>query len=147
MSPTGANASPCSLIASYQALIPSGYLLPNQGGFWQLFEEDKQAGHTHFQIAGGRSVAFSLDKKGVNIFPFFSSQLTGVCQVNDGLLVSDVDGQTYIVAIEMKTSETDKKDALKQIESGRLFVNWVIQLLRFHGHYLGSKDEWVFLAL
>jgi hypothetical protein len=49
-----------------------------------------------------------------------------------------VDGQPYVMAVEMKTSPGQIGDALKQIESGRLFTEWVYGLLRFYGHWKGD---------
>jgi hypothetical protein len=122
-----------SLVAQFDKLIASDWKLPRNGNFWQVQEPD--SGHCLFEVGGGQSLAFSLDKKGSDCFPFFSSAAqTGMRQVNDAIVVAEVDGQPYVMAVEMKTSSKDKPKALRQIESGRCLVDWMEQLLRFHGH-------------
>jgi hypothetical protein len=59
--------------------------------------------------------------------------------VNDAIVVAVVGDDTYVVAVEMKTSPGQTGDALKQIESGRLFAAWVHQLLSFYGHWKGGS--------
>lgn len=129
-----------NLITCFESLIPPQWKLSRENNYWQIMEDDSSAKNRLFQISSGKSVAFSLDKKenNLNLFPFFSEQLSGVRQVNDALIVFGGEDQSYIVAVEMKTSLNKKKEAMKQIESGRLFMNWVIQLLWFHGHYSDS---------
>jgi len=120
-----------TLTSGFDALIPTDWKLKREGNYWQVSEP--AAGNNLFEISGGLSVAFSLDKPG-NTFPFFTSALTGICQVNDALVVAQVNGKAYVAAVEMKTSPGAKGDALKQIESGHLFIQWAAQLLRHHGH-------------
>ena len=75
----------------------------------------------------------------MNVFPFFSDALNGMKSVNDAIVVAVVGEDTYVVAVEMKTSPGQTGDALKQIESGRLFAAWVRQLLSFYGHWTGGS--------
>ncbi|MDD2728834.1 hypothetical protein [Malikia sp.] len=122
-----------SLVAQFDKLIASDWKLPRTGNFWQIQEPD--SGHSLFEIGGGQSLAFSLDKKGADCFPFFSSSAqTGMRQVTDAIVVAEVVGQPYVIAVEMKTTPNDKSKALRQIESGRCLFEWMERLLRFHGH-------------
>ncbi len=128
-----------ALATAFERLIPPEFTLKREGNYWIVEEPD--AGNSRFEIAGGKSHAFTLDKGGLNVFPFFSVALKGMNAVNDALLVTVVGGQPYVVAVEMKTSPGQIGDALKQIESGRLFVEWVYGLLRFYGHWTGSTYQ------
>ena len=122
-----------SLVAQFEQLIASDWRLPRDGNFWQVQEPD--SGHSLFEIGGGQSLAFSLDKKGMDCFPFFSSSAqAGIRQVNDAIVVAEVGGQPYVIAVEMKTTRKDKSKALKQIESGRCLFEWMERLLLFHVH-------------
>ena len=126
-----------SWVTHFEALISSDFILPRQKGMWQL--QEPGAGHALFEINGGASVGFTLDQKSKNAFPYFKDAApVGMRQVNDGLVVADIEGQTYVVAIEMKTSKGECPKALKQIESGRRFVAWVAELSELNGHGAGG---------
>ena len=121
------------LVSAFKGLIPSKFVLPRKGGIWMV--EEPEAENSLFEISGGASHAFSLDQKGCDVFPFFKSELQGVKSVNDALIVSKVDGENYIVAVEMKTSKKKVSEALMQIESGRKFIFWARELISLHGHF------------
>lgn len=123
-------------VNAFQGLISSDFVLPRDGNCWRI--EEPGAGNSRFEIAGGKSQAFTLDRVGSNVFPFFSSALPGVKAVNDGIVISVVNDETYVVAIEMKTSRNNVGEALRQIESGRLFALWAKALLSFNGHGPGT---------
>lgn len=125
-----------ALVIAFQSLVSPNFVLPRAGGYWIV--EEPGAGNCRFEIACGLSQAFTLDQDGPKVFPFFSAALKGMSSVNDAILVAVVDGETYVVAVEMKTSISKKSDALKQIESGRLFAMWVRELLSFYGHWTGG---------
>ena len=125
-----------ALCKCFDELIHPDWKLPQSGGTWQLREPG--AGHSQLDISGGKSLAFTLDRSGHSAFPFFSSTLPGVNKVTDALVIAEVDGRAYATAIEMKTSSGAINDALKQIESGRLLVEWATSLLRAHGHWNGG---------
>lgn len=123
-------------VKAFQRLISSDCVLPRDGNYWQI--EEPGAGNSRFEFAGGKSQAFTLDQRGADVFPFFSSALRGVKAVNDGIVISVVNDETYIVAIELKTSRDKVGEALRQIESGLLFVLWAKALMRFNGHGPGT---------
>lgn len=125
-----------SLVTAFQSLIPNSFILKKNGGYWAI--EEPGAGHSLFEISSGLSQAFTLDKDGINVFPFFTNNLVGVNSVNDAIIVTVVNGEPYVVAVEMKTSKTKVSDALMQIESGRQFVLWARSLLSIHGHWKGG---------
>ena len=122
-----------ALVTAFEQLITPKFLLTRQGSYWIV--EEPRAGNSRFEVAGGKSHAFTLDQDGVHVFPFFSEELKGVKSVNDAIVVAVVEQDTYVVAVEMKTSANKTSEALKQIESGRLFAAWVRQLLSLYGHW------------
>lgn len=125
-----------ALVTAFQSLIPAGFVLPRSGNYWLV--EEPGAPHSRLEIAGGKSQAFTLDRDGLAVFPFFSNALSGVNAVNDAIVVSVIGSDTYVVAIEMKTARSKATVALLQIESGRLFSAWAKGLLSFHGHWAGG---------
>ncbi|PIF92618.1 hypothetical protein CLU86_3565 [Acidovorax sp. 62] len=125
-----------ALVAAFEQLIPPRFALNRAGSYWIV--EEARAGNSRFEISGGKSHAFTLDQGGEDVFPFFSTALKGVKSVNDAIIVAIVGKDAYVVAVEMKTSRGQTGDALRQIESGRLFSAWVRQLLSFHGHSAGG---------
>lgn len=128
-------------VTAFERLITPDFTLSRNGSYWIVEEPD--AGNSRFEIAAGKSHAFTLDQGGLNVFPFFSAALKGIKAVNDALVVTVVDGQpyVYVMAVEMKTSPGQIGDALRQIESGRLFTEWVYGLLRFYGHWKGNAYQ------
>ena len=125
-----------ALVTAFERLIPPKFLLTRQGSYWIV--EEPRAGNSRFEVAGGKSHAFTLDQDGVHVFPFFSEELKGVKSVNDAIVIAIVGKDAYVVAVEMKTSRGHTGDALKQIESGRLFATWVRRLLGSYGHWTGG---------
>ena len=126
-----------ALVTAFERLIPPNFVLTRKGSYWIVVELG--AGNNRFEIAGGKSHAFTMDQEGVNVFPFFSNALNGMKSVNDAIIVAAVGDDTYVVAVEMKTSPGQTGDALKQIESGRLLAAWIRQLLSFYGHWKGGS--------
>lgn len=125
-----------ALVTAYQSLIPQAFVLKVGDGCWVV--EEPGAAHNRLEIARGKSHAFTLDQPGQSVFPFFSNSLAGMKSVNDAIVVAVVGGEHYVVAVEMKTSENRVNDALKQIESGRRFIQWTRGLMNLHGHWPGG---------
>lgn len=130
------SADASALVTAFQQLVPASFALTRENNYWVLVEP--RAPNGRFELSAGQSYGFTLDKPGVDAFPFCSNALKGVKSVNDALVVAKVNDEVYVVAVEMKSSEGQITDAVKQIESGRLFVAWVRQLLSLHGHWHGG---------
>ncbi len=130
-----------TLVNSFDTLICSEFKLQRSGNFWRI--QEPEAGNSLFEIGGCQSTAFSLDQKGQNVFPFFTFETQGIRQVNDALVVAQVDDKFYVVAIEMKTSTGESK-ALRQIESGRFFIEWAVSVLRF---VKACSDDYIFFGV
>lgn len=125
-----------ALVTAFEQLIPPFFVLDRQGSYWII--QEPEVGNCRFEIAGGKSQAFTLDRQGMNVFPFLTVALQGVQSVNDAIVVAVVGQETYVVAVELKTSAGKISDALKQIESCRLFMRWIRELLSFYGHWRGG---------
>lgn len=126
-----------SWVAHFDELIAPDFRLPRNGSLWQIHEPG--AGNCLFEINGGASIGFTLDQSGMNVFPYFKKNAPeGMRRVNDGLVVAEVEGQAYVVAIEMKTSKSDRSKAMRQIHSARCFVQWVEQLSQLNGYGAGE---------
>jgi hypothetical protein len=130
------SADASALVTAFQQLVPASFALQRENNYWVLTES--QAPNRRFELAAGRSYGFTLDRPGVDAFPFCSNALKGVKSVNDALIVARVNDEVYVVAVEMKSSKGQIPDAVKQIETGRLFAAWVRQLLSLHGHWHGG---------
>lgn len=124
------------LVNAFKELVPANFVLSREGGLWIVSET--KAGNDKLEIGGVASHAFALDgaSRG-KVFPFFSNALKGMQSVNDAIIVATVGEEHYVIGVELKTSNSG--DALKQIESGRLFVSWVRELLRFYKHWSGGQ--------
>ena len=77
-----------ALVTAFEQLIPSTFILARQGSYWLI--EEPRAGNSRFEIAGGKSHAFTLDQGGFTVFPFFTdAALKGVKSVNDAIIVAN----------------------------------------------------------
>lgn len=124
------------LVSAFQELIPADFVLGREANYWVLLEPS--APNSRFELSAGKSHGFTLDRPGLDVFRFFSSSLKGVKSVNDAIVIAIVESEVYVVAVEMKSSEDQVGDALKQIETGRLFAAWVRRLLSLHSHWAGG---------
>lgn len=130
------SADPSALVTAFQQLVPDSFALERKDNYWVLAEP--KAPNSRFELAAGQSHGFTLDKPGIDVFPFCSTALKGVKSVNDALVVAKVNNEVYVVAVEMKSSKGQIQDAVKQIETGRLFAAWIRELLSLHGHWHGG---------
>lgn len=54
-----------ALVTAFERLIPPKFLLTRQGSYWIV--EEPRAGNSRFEVAGGKSHAFTLDQDGVHV--------------------------------------------------------------------------------
>jgi hypothetical protein len=127
-----------SLVSAFDELIDPEWKLARSYNYWQITEPGSQ--HSLLEIGGGKSYAFSLDhREKRERFPFFrANPQRGMRKANDAIIIAEYDGRLFVISVEMKTSINDKSSALKQIESGRHFVNWIDNLFRLYGHWQGE---------
>lgn len=130
------SAEPSALVTAFQQLIAGDFALARESNYWVVSEPG--APNNRFELAAGQSHGFTLDIDGVKVFPFWTDALAGMKSVNDALVVAKVEDAVYVVAVEMKSSMGQVKNAEKQLETGRLFLAWARQLLSLHGHWRGG---------
>ncbi|QIL78494.1 hypothetical protein G7047_13400 [Diaphorobacter sp. HDW4A] len=130
-----------ALSSIFKDIIPEEYKLNNNGGLWVI--EEPRAKNNHFEVSAGSSFAFTLDIVGTPAFPHFSDAKKGMKSVNDGIIATTIGEDHYLVAIEMKSSEGSAGDALKQIESARLLLRWIRELLTLHGHWKSGQCKFI----
>ncbi len=129
-----------SLVNTFDALIQDDWKLPRDGAFW-LIREENNTSNPLLKVTGAKATGFSLDKSGAKPWPFLKA-LEGVLKVCDGIVVSQIEGRSYVLAIEMKSDNTTK--AGKQIYSTWLLTEWLRGLLKLHGHWDG---DWRFCGV
>lgn len=129
-----------SLVDVFERLIEDDWKLEHKDADWLIREENKTA-NPEMRITGVKAVGFSLDQRGKNPWPFLAN-LAGVKKVCDAILVARIEDIHYVIAVEMKSGNTNK--APKQIASAHHFVEWLRGLLRLHDHW---KDGWTFCGL
>ena len=89
------------------------------------------------------SLGFRLDKD-PSPFRFFSgSPPEDVAKMCDAVIALSYKGRLYIFLVEQKTGKKD--DYRKQLKNGKYFCDWLLVLLREHGHYKGQDT--VFIGL
>lgn len=124
-----------SLVSLFESLIHKDWQLPQEAGYWIITEADKGATHTEVKIGGCKSIAFSLDIKEKNAWPFLSSALGGIRSVCDGIIIAEYQKKTFCILVDLKSSLSNKSDALAQLRSGYLLQQWLINLLSLHKHW------------
>lgn len=123
-----------------QAAINSAWELKKNDGFWNITEP--QAKHDLLQIRCGHGFAFSLDHpdKPYQPFPFLGSNLSGLCAVADGILVTEQAGIDYIIIIEMKSSDSGTHKAIQQIHASKRLMVWLCDSLHYYKHWSGDLN-------
>ena len=138
-----------SLVQCFDKLICPDWKLPRSGNnsSWVLTEaqnQKSQGKNCQIEIFGGPSVAFSLDQSEADPWPFLKETgMKGMRKVCDALIIvhkkDELNKQAerhYVIALEMKS--TSKREAVKQIASSRLLMDWLIGLLKLHRHWNGG---------
>ncbi len=131
-----------NLVTQFDNMIEAKIRLEREGGEWQLRETGAGATHTLLRIKGAQSLAFTLDKSGLDPFPFIKSNtvLSGMRSVCDAIAAVQVDDKPVIVAIEMKSSKSGEADAKKQLCRAKLFIDWLMSALTTNGHWGGGYE-------
>ncbi|MFA7241490.1 MAG: hypothetical protein WC091_15365 [Sulfuricellaceae bacterium] len=122
------------LVQCLEDLIDDDWKLERSSNRWLVKELGDKATHNLLEITGGKSIAFSLDKSGNKAFPFMcaNTPLGGMHSVCDAIVIALLNGMPFVVMIEMKS--TKKGDAGKQLQRSRVFMDWIVELLRINGH-------------
>ena len=58
---------------------------------------------------------------------------SGIAKMCDAILVIEHKGKSFVIAVEMKTN--NRSDYRKQIKNGWRLCQWLIELLKDHGHF------------
>lgn len=126
-----------SLVSLLEELIHQDWQLNKEGNDWLITEDSQEATHTQVKIGGCRSLAFTLDVKNKNAWPFLNA-LEGVRSACDGIIVAEYKEQTFCLLLDMKSSASGTSKAIKQIRSNYLLMEWLIGLLQLHNHWNGQ---------
>ena len=138
-----------SLVQCFEKLIHPEWKLPrsSESSAWVLTEAQNQNSlgkNCQIEIFGGPSFAFSLDQLKADPWPFLNEAgMKGMRKVCDALIVVHKKDEgykqaerNYVIALEMKS--TSEGEAVKQIASSRLLMDWLIGLLKLHRHWNGD---------
>lgn len=89
--------------------------------------EDKNNPPTIVKLKSqGRMVVCSLDRNGLNPFPYFNSQIHGLCSVNDYIIFSqDTRDTPFVLIIELK----ENCDPRHQLWAGKQICDFMIKRL------------------
>ena len=90
------------------------------------------------QVPCSKSFGFCLDARGNKPFPFFGNPPEHVAKMCDGIIVLSYKNKDHIFVIELKT--TDKGPYKKQLKNGQYVCEWLLTLLKEHGHYPNKKQ-------
>lgn len=129
------------LVSVFESLIEDDWHLERQGSNWIVREHNLSSTNSVLHVFGAQAIGFSLDQQGRAPWPFMKG-LKGMHRVCDAIIVAHLDGNEYVIAIEMKSSNTG--GANKQIRSARVFVQWLLDLLKLNDHW---KDTWRFCGV
>lgn len=117
-------------------------LKSNKDGEWWLPWDDDKTKLKLIPPLGSSSELFcQLDERPFNFFG--GSPPEHVAKMCDAIIALSYKGGLYIFLVEQKTSQ--EGDYIKQLENGKYFCDWLLVLLRKHGHY--KDQDPVFIGL
>lgn len=131
----------------FEEVIDSKWKLKKNGSNVIVYETHKLSKNKEIKIGGAPLVGFSLDKAGQDPFPIFNSGTAkkGMKSVCDAMVVTQYNGDTYFFSLDMKSKKG--AGAFKQIESGRILFDWVMNLVMCHGHTSASFNTPKFFGI
>ena len=128
-----------NLAELFEETINEKLQLDRQGRDWSLNEELPIT----IKAPSRHSLGFSLDRDSSPLSKLFeASPPLGIAKMCDAIIVLSHKNKDYIFLIEQKTRH--KNDYKKQLDNGKYFCDWLLVLLKKHGHYDG---EVVFISL
>lgn len=130
-----------SLVDIFERLIDDAWKLERKDADWLVREENK-TDNPELRITGAKALGFSLDQGGAKTPWPFMAALPGMRSVCDAILVTHIEGTSYVIALEMKSGNPGK--APKQIASAWHFMEWLRELLKLNGHW---NEGWTFCGL
>jgi hypothetical protein len=75
----------------------------------------------------GKIVCLQLDKKNIDIFPFFNS-VKHLCKISDRILFYSNEKCLYVFIIELKTANTT--DSVKQVKATYVLAEYIVHTVR-----------------
>lgn len=117
-------------INAFRTVILNDCWLDQAANYWIVLESNKNTNNKVVHIGGCPSIGFSLEKI-ARAFPFFAS-VKGVNSVADAMVVAQFQGEIYFGVMDMKSG--NPAGATSQIESARLFLDWVLSIAKHNGY-------------
>lgn len=130
-----------TLVDKFREIIHPTWHLKKEDAYW-IVRENNQTQNSELKITGASAFVFSLDQgHGKDPWPFLNG-VAGIKRVNDALLVTEINGFSYFIAIEMKSTNTTK--ANEQIVHAWFFSKWLNELMIRNKHWV---RDWEFCGL
>jgi hypothetical protein len=129
------------LINNLKATIEDSFQIKCKFNTIEICESqvDSKCKKVEFEVGSKEnSFAYTLDIRR-DVFPFYAS-INGLKKVNDATLVYKQGAEFFVLLIEMKSNNTG--EYLKQLKSGRNFINFVIETININfGKSYTLKEE------
>lgn len=112
-------------------VIADPFVCNANGGKLRLQEFDEngvKVGRPVTFLLPGNIVCLQLDKRGKNIFPFFSREIPDLCKIADRLIFHSKDESLWVFIIELKSGGTS--GAIKQLKASFVLSEYVVQTVR-----------------
>jgi hypothetical protein len=147
------------LIMHLESAIEPGILIRPNDGKLVLEENDKAASLRHVNLAvGAKTIALKFDMSnfpGTNTF----TKAHPLMRHCDAIVFSAIEGKTYILFIELKSSRPERKDVSEQLLSARCFIDYLdsflinyckvasirnleMRFIVFHGEKIPLNKRW-----
>ncbi len=93
---------------------------------------DKSKGRYVTLKKTGKIFVFSFDKdeEKLRVFRFFNNSAKDINKKNDAIILCENKGEIYVLLIELKSGKIG--GALKQLLSGKIFVDFIVSLINLH---------------
>ncbi|PWK05962.1 hypothetical protein [Tumebacillus permanentifrigoris] len=120
--------------ALHQVVESKLVLQPDPQNLLLLAEEHNQGegtlGESVWLKKRGKIFAFSLDQKGLDVFPFFKNTTGGIKKKNDAILFCQDGTDCFVFIIELKSGNPG--DGVIQLKAGRNFVDYLLRTIDLH---------------
>lgn len=127
---------PTDFFDALSQVVSPRFLIPRDAQNRLILAEEQNQGQAGrgeivYLRKKGKVFAFSLDQQNVDVFPFFNNTTGGIKKRNDAILFCQNGTELYVFIVELKSGYLSE-GAVKQLQAGRNFVQYLLNTIDLH---------------
>lgn len=133
------------IVDKFKEAIHTSFQIGAKDGTIRLDENNKSAKNRGFRIGANlRHLAFSLDRRRPKgdvhpVFTVINPSCPGICSVADAIIIcEDIDSKDNPIAFVVELKSGHLGNAIKQVRSSKVFLDWLVELFKIHHTYRGT---------